>query len=82
MLSRGDVGTYQESKLTRNLSENSCPQSSQLAEPLWIYIGLKSGIVWCVRADLHLKQKNKMQVGNDSLTLLPKSLLVRKKPPP
>ena len=31
-------------KLTCNLSGNTYPQSSQLAEPLWTDPGLKSGI--------------------------------------
>ena len=35
---------YQENELTRNSSGNTRPQSSQLAEPLWIDPGLKSGI--------------------------------------
>ena len=34
----------------------------------------------CVRADLHLKQE--VQVGNEWSNILPKSLQVRKEPPP
>ena len=34
-------------ELTRNLSENIRPQSSQLAEPLWTGPGIKSGISVC-----------------------------------
>ena len=44
MLSGHGVGTYQENELTRNLSGNTRPQSSQLAEPLWTDPGVKSGI--------------------------------------
>ena len=43
-LSRPSVGTYQENELTRNLSGNTRPQSSQLAEPLWTDPGVESGI--------------------------------------
>ena len=43
MLCRLSVGTYPESELTRNLSGNICPQSSQIAEPLWTDSGIKSG---------------------------------------
>ena len=44
MLSMRSTGTYQENELTRNLSEDTRPQSSQLAEQLWTNPGLKSGI--------------------------------------
>ena len=44
LLSRHSVGTYPENKLTCNLSGNIWPQSSQFAEPLWTYPGIKSGI--------------------------------------
>ena len=43
-LCRHSVGTYPEKELTRNLSGNARPQSSQLAEPLWTDPVLKSGI--------------------------------------
>ena len=39
------MGTYQGNELTRNPSENACPQSSQLAEPPWIDPGLKGGVL-------------------------------------
>ena len=38
------VGTYLGNELTRNSSGNTRPQSSRLAELLWIGPGLKSGI--------------------------------------
>ena len=37
-------GTYQRNELTKNLSLNARPQSSQLAEPLWTDPGLKCAI--------------------------------------
>ena len=44
LLSRHSVRTSQGNKLIHNLSGNTWPQLSQLAEPLWIDPGLKSGI--------------------------------------
>ena len=41
MLSRHSVGTYQGNELTRKMSGNARPQSSQLVEPLWTDPGLK-----------------------------------------
>ena len=37
-------GNLSRNELTRNSSENTRSQSSQLAEPLWTDLGLKSGI--------------------------------------
>ena len=37
MLSRHNVGTYQVNELTRSQSENTRPQSSQLASTLWTH---------------------------------------------
>ena len=68
-LSRHTVGTYQENELTRNSSRNTQPESSQLAEPLWIDPGLKSGI--SVRELISTPKKKKkekkkeVQVGNE-----------------
>ena len=42
-LSKRSVGTCQGNELIRNLSENTRPKSSQLAESLWTDPGLKSG---------------------------------------
>ena len=44
MLSRHSVGIYEGNGHTHGSSENSRPQSSQLAKPLWTDPGLKSGI--------------------------------------
>ena len=44
LLSWCSVGTYQGNEHTHNSSGNTRPQlSSQLAEPLWTDLGLKSG---------------------------------------
>ena len=47
MLPRHSVGTYQGNELTRKMSGNARPQSSQLVEPLWTDPGQGSEI--CVR---------------------------------
>ena len=44
MLSIHSVGTYQGNEVTRNSLGYRCPQSSQLAEPLWTDPGVKCGI--------------------------------------
>ena len=43
LLSRYSVRILSVNELIRNLSGNTRPQSSQLAEPLWADLGLKSG---------------------------------------
>ena len=43
-MSRHNVKTYQGKELTRNSSGHARPQSSQLADPLWVDPGLKSVI--------------------------------------
>ena len=43
LLCKPSVGTYQETS-SCNSSENTQPQSSQLAQPLWTDPGLRSGI--------------------------------------
>ena len=73
------VRTYQGNELTRNSSGNTRPQSSQLAGPLWTDPCLKSGI--SVRV-LISTLKKKAQAQNEWSNILPKSLQVRKKPPP
>ena len=44
MLSSHIAGTYQGNELTRNLLGKTWPELCQLAEPLWVDPGLKSGI--------------------------------------
>ena len=79
-LSRHSVGTYPETELTRNLSGNTRPQSSEPAEPLWADPGLKSGI--SVRVLISTLDKRRR--GTNGRTFLPKSSQARKKtsPPP
>ena len=60
MLFRHSVGNCQRNKLTRNSSGNSRPQSSKLAEPLWIDPGLQGGMGELVCASyLHFKKKKR-----------------------
>ena len=61
------------------MSGDIWPQSSQIAEPLWID---HKEWNWCARANLHLKKKKKVQVGNEWSNILPESLQARKKPLP
>ena len=51
------VGTYQENELTCSSRGNSCPQSSQLAEPLWTDPGLQSEIGMCKQISALKKKK-------------------------
>ena len=82
-LSRYSGRTYPENELTRNLSGNNRPQSSQLAEPLWTDPGLKSGISVCELISTFKKQKKRgAQARNELTNILPKSSHARKKPPP
>ena len=41
---QAECGNLSGNELTHNSSGNTWPQSSQLAEPLWTDLGLKSGI--------------------------------------
>ena len=66
-------------ELTRNLSGNFRPRSSQLAEPLWIDPGMKSGI--SVRELIFTSKKKKSQAGSEWSNILPKSSRAMKKPP-
>ena len=77
--SRHSVGNCGK-QLKRSLSGNIRRQSSKLAEPLWNYPGIKSGI--SVRELISTLKKKKAQVGNGWSNILPKSLQARKKPPP
>ena len=83
MLSMHSVGTSQGKEATCNLSGNTWPQSSQLAEPLWTDLVLKSGIGVCemIHPPPPKKNKKQKQIGNELSDLPPKSLQARKKPP-
>ena len=72
-LSRHSVGN----ELTRNLSGNIRPQSSQLAETLWSDPSIKSGInLRELISTLRRKEKKekKAQAGNEWLDILLKTL--------
>ena len=60
MVNPGTEWEHWENEFTHNLSGNTWPQSSLLAEPLWTDSGLKKTQKprnCCVRADLHLLKK-------------------------
>ena len=66
--------------VTRNLSGNIPPHSSQVTKPLWTDPGIKSGT--SVRELISTsKKKKKAQAENDWSNILPKSSQARKKPP-
>ena len=74
-LSRHSGENLSGNELTRNLSGNLRPQSSQLAEPLWTDPSLKNGI--SVRELISTsKKKKKAQAGAgyEWSNILPKSL--------
>ena len=64
MLFRHSAGTYQGNELTCNSSGKASPQSSQLAEPLWIDPGLKSGIVIMGSSPLQGGKKDRKQIAD------------------
>ena len=69
-----------KNEVRRNLSGNTRPQSSKLADLPWTDPGIKTGI--SVHDLFPLKRKEeKAQAGNEWSNILPK-ILTRKKPPP
>ena len=70
------MGTGQGIELTRNLSRNARPQSSQIAESLWTDYGRKSGRGGCEL----ISTLKKVQAGNDLSNLPLKPSHVRNKP--
>ena len=75
-------GNLSGNELTRNLSGNTRPQSSQLAEAPRTDPGIKSGIgVRKLISALKKINKKKSQAGNELSKILLKSSYVRKKPP-
>ena len=52
-------------QLTRDLSGNIWPQSSQLAEPLWTDPGIKSGISVLELISIQKKRKKKKTAGGE-----------------
>ena len=77
-------GNLSGNELTRNLSGNIRPQSSQLAEPLWTDFGIKSGISprELISITKIKKTFEKAQAGNEWSYILPRSWQARKQPPP
>ena len=84
---QAECGNLSGNEVTRNSSGNTKSKSSELAEPLCIDPGLKSGI--SVRELISTKKKRrrkkkkkrKVQAGNELSNILPKSSHTRKKPP-
>ena len=71
-LSRHKCVNLSRNELTRNLSGNIRPQSSQLSEPLWTDPGLKSGIsARELISTSKKKKKKKSRRGMNSLTFSP-----------
>ena len=62
-LSGHSVGTLSGNELTCNSSENTRPQSSQLAEPLWTNPGVKRGI--SMRKLISNKKRKKKSAGGE-----------------
>ena len=79
MLSRHSMVTYQGNELTHNLSGNNCPQSSQLAKPLWFDPGLDRGI-GVHKLIATKKCRHGMMIHR--IFPFPKSSHATKKPPP
>ena len=77
-------GNLSGNELTRNLSGNIQPQSSQLAEPLWTDPSIKRGscVYQLISTSKTKKEKKKVQAENGWSNIFPKSSQVRKKPPP
>ena len=65
---QAECGNLSGNELTRNLSENTQPQSSQLAELLWTDPGLKGGI--SLRELISTLILKKAQVGNELSNIL------------
>ena len=80
-LSKHSVRNLSRNELTRNLSGNIQPQSSQLAEPLWTDLGIKVELL-CTSYSPLQKKKKKGRWGMNGRTFSPKSSQARKKPPP
>ena len=84
MLSRHSVRWHQGNELTHNAEVNTCQKSSsQLAEPLWTDLGLKSRVVVCKLIYTHTHthtHTHAMQAGIDSLNI-PTPILTPPHPP-
>ena len=69
VLSRHSTVTSQGKELPCNWTGKTCPQWSQLAEPLWTDLSLKSGIGVCELISTQKKKKKKHRQRNNSLNL-------------
>ena len=77
---RSQSGNLSGNELTRNSSGNTQSESPQLAEPLWIDPGLKSGISLRELISIKKKERKKTaQAGNELSNILLKSSHARKK---
>ena len=77
MLPRHNVGAYQENEFTRNLSSNTRPRSSKLAEPLF------RPSTSDPPAGLHFKNKQtKLRQGMVHLRSFPRMLVYEEWPQP
>ena len=79
---QAECGNLSGNELTRNSSENSRPQSSQLAESLWTDPSLKSGISVHELISTLKKKEKKTQAGNEWSNILSKSSQGRREPSP
>ena len=69
---QGQCGNLSRNELTRNLSGNVQPQSSQLTEPLWTDPGIKSKISMCeLISTSKKKEKKKHRLGMNGRTFSP-----------
>ena len=80
---QAQCGNLSGNELTRNLSRNIRPQSSQLAEPPWTDPDVKNGISASELISTSKKQKKKKaQAENELSNIHQKSSQARKRPPP
>ena len=79
---QAQCGTLSGNELICNLSGNTRPQLSQLAEPLWTDPGPKSGISVRDLLSTSKKRKKEAHAGNEWSNIFPKFSLARKKPQP
>ena len=68
---QAECGNRPGNELIRNSSRNTYSQSSQLAEPLWTHLGLKSGISVRELISTLKKKKKKRRRGMNGQTFSP-----------
>ena len=67
MMSRSSVGLYHGNKLAHNSSGNTCPQLSQITEPLWTDPGLMNGGSVCDLISTYKQTNKKMPLESRAL---------------